>query len=160
MPIGGALFNSVVPTYSVYIIVSDCILFITLHHSKCCIMIIMRLYVRLRMRARVRARVRACARVRMHLCLCVRERTRACVGAHACALEGAGVPAGVGARTYVCNKRQVKTLQSYTSCSDKISTIIANGLLFTPCVKLKDTFKCGLHRTTINCAVSLLFSSL
>ena len=38
--------------------------------------------------------------------------------------------------------------------------IIANGLLLTSCVKLKDTFKCGVHRTTIHFAVSLLFSSL
>ena len=54
----------------------------------------------------------------------------------------------------------IKCDQYTPSCSDKISTIIANGLLLTSCVKLKDTFKCGVYRTTINCAVSLLFSSL
>ena len=54
----------------------------------------------------------------------------------------------------------LRTGHTISSCSDKISTIIANGLLLTSCVKLKDTFKCGVHRTTIHFAVSLLFSSL
>ena len=43
------------------------------------------------------ADARAGARVRVSICLCVHERTRTCVGAHACALEGAGSRACVRA---------------------------------------------------------------